>query len=1075
LHVINVMNRDKTLSYRSTAERHPLLAEWNNTQTDYPYDQCIQHLFEAQVAHRPDATAIVAPVITALADGGTATETLTYDELNRRANQLAHYLQQQGVGPEVIVGICVKRSVEMMVGLWGILKAGGAYLPLDPTYPKERLAFMLQDAGVSLLLTQQSLAAGLPTHEARTLCLDTDWAAISRASETNPTSTVTPKNLAYVIYTSGSTGQPKGVQIIHRALINFFSSMRRQPGMTDLDTVLAITTLSFDVSVLELFLPLIVGGCLVLISRAVAADGFQLLEQLSRSGATIMQATPATWRLLLAAGWQKSEGLKILCGGEALSRDLADQLLERGTSVWNLYGPTETTVWSALHRVTPGQGAVSIGRPLANTQIYLLDEHLQPVPAGHAGELYLGGHGLSRGYLNRPELTAEKFIPHPFSREPGARLYRTGDLARYLPNGKLEFLGRVDHQVKIRGFRIELQEIEAVLRQHAHVHEAVVVAQAPQPDSEDKRLVAYVTQNAYDDTVRPETQIGQTGQLIEWETIWDETYGQKAAPADPTFNISGWHNSYTGRPMSADIVREWIQTTVDRILSPQPERVLELGCGTGLLLFRIAPHCASYWGTDLAEEAVQYLRQQVAGRGQELSHVKLFRQAADDFAGVEPESFDAVIINSVIQYFPGVDYLLRVLEGAIAATAPGGCVFVGDVRSLPLLETFHTSVQMHQAPASLTKAQLRQRVHRHVALENQLLVDPAFFVALKEHLPRLSHVQIQLKRGRDQNEMTRFRYDVTLHVETELELPNIQTWLNWDREQLTIARLRQQLLDTMSDTLGLTQVPNARLLTELKTVEWLATTGGPKTVGSLRQALLAMPAEAGVEPEDLWALGDELGYTVHITWSDAAPHDRYDVVFVRQPGDGAKSMGAVFPLTSSGKSPRPWRSYANDPLQSKIARQLVPELRRFLKTKLPDYMLPEAIVLLEKLPLTPNGKVNRRALPAPTLTRVELKEDYVAPRNRTEHILARLWAEVLEIEPVGINDNFFELGGHSILATQLVSRIRQAFELDLLLPTLFEAPTIALLAERIETICWAAQHEPLVSEVAGRGREQGAL
>lgn len=1069
-----IMNSEKTLSHIPITKRHRQLTKWNNTQTGYPDDQCVQHLFEAQVARRPDAVAITAPGLAAGPDGSTVTETLTYDELNRRANQLAHYLQRHGVGREVIVGICLKRSVEMMIGLWAILKAGGAYLPLDPTYPKERLAFMLQDAGVSLLLTQQSLAADLPAHEAQTLCLDTDWAAISRESETNPISTVSPENLAYVIYTSGSTGLPKGVQIIHRSLINFLTSMRRQPGMTKRDTVLAITTLSFDIAALELFLPLVVGGRSILISRAVAADGFQLLEQLSRSGATIMQATPATWRLLLAAGWQSPAGLKILCGGEALSRDLADQLLERGASVWNLYGPTETTVWSALHRVTPGQGAVSIGRPLANTQIYLLDEHLQPVPVGHAGELYIGGHGLSRGYLNRPELTAEKFIPHPFSQEPGARLYRTGDLARYLPTGEIQFLGRVDHQVKIRGFRIELQEIETVLRQHPRIHEAVVVAQASETGSEDKRLIAYITQNSYADKTRPETQTGQTDQVIDWGKIWDETYTQQTAPDDPTFNISGWHNSYTGRPMSADIVREWVQTTTNRILSGQPERVLELGCGTGLLLFRIAPHCTDYWGTDLAEEAVHYLRQQVASRGQELSHVKPFQQAADNFVNVEPESFDAVVINSVIQYFPSIDYLLRVLEGAVAATAPGGRVFVGDVRSLPLLETFHTSVQMYQAPASLTKAQVRQRVHRHLALEDQLLVDPAFFVALKAYLPRLSHIQIQLKRGRDQNEMTRFRYDVTLHVEADLDLPDIQTWLNWDREQLTLSQLRQHLLDTAPDTLGLTRVPNARLLTETKAVEWLATTDGPKTVGNLRQTLLATP-EAGIEPEDLWALGKELGYTVHITWSDAAPHDRFDAVLVRQLDDEATSVSAVFPLTSSGKQTRPWRTYANDPLQAKVTRQLIPELRRFMKTQLPDYMLPEAIVLLDKLPLTPNGKMNRRALPAPTPTRVELHEDYVAPRNGTEQMLAELWADVLEIKPVGINDNFFELGGHSILATQLVSRIRQVFKLDLSLPTLFDAPTIAMLAERIETIRWAAQNELLVSEIAGGEREQGAL
>ncbi|BAY48981.1 nonribosomal protein synthetase [Scytonema sp. HK-05] len=477
--VANPDNAIANLPLLTASEKQQLIVEWNNTKKDYPLNLCIHQLFEQQVERTPDAVALV-----------FENQQLTYRELNNRANQLTHYLQHLGVKPDILVGICIERSLEMVIGLLGILKAGGAYLPLDPAYPKERLAFMLADASVPVLLTQEKLLATLPAHQAQVVCLDTDWEIINRETALDLINHTTTENLAYVIYTSGSTGQPKGVQIPHGALVNFLNTMRHSPGLTQEDILLSVTTLSFDIAALELYLPLIVGARLVLVSREVAADGTQLLAQLTSCNATVMQATPATWRLLLAAGWNRTQQLKILCGGEALDSSLANQLLQRSTSVWNLYGPTETTIWSAVQKVEQQQliDVVPIGRPIANTQIYLLDKHLQPVPIGVAGELHIGGVGLARGYLNRPELTNEKFIPSPFAL--GERLYKTGDLARYRSNGNIEFLGRIDHQVKIRGFRIELGEIEAVLEQHSLVRQAVVIAREDVPN--EKRLVAYV-------------------------------------------------------------------------------------------------------------------------------------------------------------------------------------------------------------------------------------------------------------------------------------------------------------------------------------------------------------------------------------------------------------------------------------------------------------------------------------------------------------------------------------------------------------------------------------------------------
>ena len=478
--VVNPQQRLSDLPLLTEFEQHQLLREWNDTEIEYPQDKCIYELFEAQVEKTPDAVAVV-----------FKNQELTYRELNQRANQLAHYLQKLGVKPEVLVGICVERSLEMVIGLLAILKAGGAYVPLDPSYPQERIAFILEETQASVLLTQASLFELIPQHhQAQVVCLDTDWHLIAQQSQENLFSQLTADNLAYTIYTSGSTGKPKGVQISHIALSNFLHSMKESPGLTSSDTLLAVTTYSFDIAALELFLPIIIGARLVIASREIVADGTQLSAKLVDSKATVIQATPATWQLLLAAGWGGgNHQLKILCGGEALPGHLAKQLLERCDCLWNMYGPTETTIWSAASQVETVDNTVPISTPIANTQIYILDKYHQLVPVGVTGELCIGGEGLARGYFHRPDLTAEKFIPNTFSYKP-ARLYRTGDLARYLPNGDIEYIGRIDNQVKVRGFRIELGEIEAIISQYPGVQEVAVVIHASEIDSQ--RIVAYI-------------------------------------------------------------------------------------------------------------------------------------------------------------------------------------------------------------------------------------------------------------------------------------------------------------------------------------------------------------------------------------------------------------------------------------------------------------------------------------------------------------------------------------------------------------------------------------------------------
>jgi amino acid adenylation domain-containing protein len=480
-------NPDQRIGYLPvlhTAERNQLLVEWNSAESEQVAEACMQQLFAAQAEKTPAAIALV-----------FGDQKLTYQDLNARSNQLAHYLQKRGVGPEVPVGVCLERSADMVVALLAVLKAGGAYVPFDPNYPARRLAFMLEDSNVPVLLTQTQLLESFSEQQTQVVCVD-DWTQFESESTDNPASSVTPENLAYVIYTSGSTGRPKGVEVKHRTVVHLFESTRDKLGFRSGEVWTVVHSSAFDFSVWEIWGALLQGGTLVVVPLDIVQSPAGFYDLLCREHVTILNQTPSALRELLRAkkvARQDWNVRLIVCGGDALDEELAAELVQLGIQAWNFYGPTESTVWTTCSNVAQIKASDtlnSIGRPIADLQVYLLDEFLQPVPIGLTGELFIGGAGLARGYLNRPGLTADRFIPNPFSRQQGARLYRTGDLARYRRHGLLEFLGRIDHQVKLRGFRIELGEIEAALSQHADIAQAVALIREDQAG--DKQLLAYI-------------------------------------------------------------------------------------------------------------------------------------------------------------------------------------------------------------------------------------------------------------------------------------------------------------------------------------------------------------------------------------------------------------------------------------------------------------------------------------------------------------------------------------------------------------------------------------------------------
>ncbi|BDI19841.1 hypothetical protein ANSO36C_56430 [Nostoc cf. commune SO-36] len=492
-------------------------------------------------------------------------------------------------------------------------------------------------------------------------------------------------------------------------------------------------------------------------------------------------------------------------------------------------------------------------------------------------------------------MTQEKFINNPFSNEPDSQLYKTGDLARYLPDGNIEYLGRIDNQVKVRGFRIELGEIEAVLSQHPLVQEGVVVAI---DNTGDKQLAAYLVPALKNKVLPQQVAQWQSEYVTDWQMLYEQAYSQpQVSTDDPTFNISGWNSSYTKEAIPAQEMQEWVESTVDRILSLSPQRVLEIGCGTGLLLSRVAPNCLEYWGCDYSSAAIAHV-EQICKTVSGLDNVRLLHQMADNFTSIPKGEFDTVVINSVVQYFPSVEYLLQVLEGAIstmgyanATIGQKGTLFVGDVRSLPLLEPYHAAVQLSRSPEDRTVEQWQQQVHQSVAAEEELVIDPRFFIALQTRFPQITWVEIVPKRANSQNELTQFRYDVTLHIGTDVQT-KVVPWLNWQLNKLSLAQIQNQLHKEQPELLGIRGVPNQRVQQALQIWQWLENSPAVETVGQMRQ-LLAKQPEVGINPEEFYQLGQYLGYTVHLSWWGSSQDGAFDVVFCRNQEQKAMTCGGL--------------------------------------------------------------------------------------------------------------------------------------------------------------------------------------
>ena len=1027
--------------------------DFNDTAARLDDAECLHHLVERQCRATPDKVAL-----------RFEDRSMTYHELDAAADHVACRLQALGVGPDDLVGVAMDRSLEMAVGLLAILKAGAGYVPIDPEYPANRCRYMVEDTAVRVVLTQPRYLDWPVLAGVDHVLAMTDGRLPEAGAElapARPRDRATADSPCYVIYTSGSTGRPKGVVNVHRALVNRIEWMQAQYSLTAGDVVLQKTPYSFDVSVWEFFWTLSCGATLVIARPGGHRDPEYLAALVAREAVTTLHFVPSMLQTFLRLADMASCATlrRIVCSGEALSKVLERQCKAQlpHADLHNLYGPTEAAIdvsaWTCDG--VDDRRPLPIGHPIGNCKLFVLDRRGAMLPRGAVGELHIGGVGLARGYLNLPDMTHEKFI---HSDRLGMRLYRTGDKARHRFDGALEYYGRIDHQVKIRGLRIELGEIESVLMRAGSLAAAAVAvwgSGAAEPHAGDDRLLAaYVVPSgeALESEARAEGESLVADKVDQWVDVFDGIYSAPGDDARPEFNIVGWNSSYTGTPIDPRDMEDWVRNTVERIGAVRGPRVLEVGCGTGLLLFRLARAARRYVATDISARALAAIRARV-DQDPEFAHVLTLQAAADDCAVLVDEPFDTIVLNSVIQYFPSSGYADKVLNVLVAKIpAQGGTLFIGDVRHFALMRAFHGSVACFGAPPDKTVASLRRDIGESIRQESELLLDPAFFDDFCRRHRRDVRCRILLKREDNDNEMANFRYDVVLTVAAEGAPPagaaqNDLCHRVWSRDLGSIASLETLAPDRAYVVSG---VPNPRVQAHVELTDRIFAndTDSGQELGELR---------AGTAHADGPALGAFWGWAESHGWRlemapDRSDLRRVDLLLVGPGVERCRQPSLMAWQLTAGRGGEGMDAYANQPMRETVERLLIKRLRERVESELPAYMVPQQFIVLDRLPLTASGKLDRKALPAPR-TSNQLTQNlgrHVAPQTPLERQMAQLWCDLLRLDKVSMTADFFALGGHSLLAVELVAQVKKLTGQRLPLISVFNHRTLDAFCRWVE-------------------------
>ncbi|MFD2035766.1 amino acid adenylation domain-containing protein [Belliella marina] len=958
---------------------------------------------------------------------------LTYRKLNSLSNKLARNLQLQGVIKGDKVGLVMERSERMIVSIFAILKAGAAYLPIDVDYPISRINFTLSDAGSKLAIIDKKSSEKFKN--SFDLISYEDAMAFSDAVEdTNLGITLSENDPAYIIYTSGSTGQPKGVVLDHGNLYSFLRNVSEKPGISSNDVLLAVTSNSFDISILELFLPYVHGAQSFLLDNFERRDPKKMLDVIQKNHITIMFATPSHWKMLLDTGWHnRFPKLNIISGGEALEVHLADKLIDRCKALWNIYGPTETTVFSTIKQISTKGKPISIGKPIRGTNIYILDENGKPLPAGEIGEMYISGQGVGQGYINRNDLNSEKFLVDPFVDKPGVRMFKTGDLGKYDHNGELYCLGRIDQQVKFRGFRIELDEISNKLISLDKIADALVDVKEV---NGEKSLVAYLIPQKSD----------SSSEYENWKEKWDNIYvqGQEEIDehADQNEDLDYVIAKVIGNEKDFELeASEWKNQSVKRLKAIGAKNVLEVGSGAGQIALEMINDVEKYIATDFAETAIENLRSKIANMPNLAGKFETRVSAADDFSFVTPSSLDLVIIHSVAQYFPSSNYFLKTIKNSISALSDGGCLFIGDMQSASTLGMYHAFDQLRNVKSKISIKDFKEIIERRVTIEDELTADPQFFFDLINYIPEITAVDIQLREGSVLNETTKYHYDVWLYKGGHKS--NVDSDLSYVWETDVDGRSLQKVLQDKQDKIiQIKNIPNSRTAEDFDFYQFIQNSEEGGFVQEYKQKESAIIQS--LDPDLFRKIGDENGFRTHVRLQSDGVDNLIEVYFVPNTPVFQNSL----PTIGNQHGNVDLNKYIREPFNNQLELD-TSMIRKALSESLPSFMVPTYFVQLPEFPLSQNGKIVKQQLPIPILQENQETDLSTYELNPKEQIIAEIWGKALGISKIGPNDDFFELGGHSLLAVKVMSQIDAKLGVRLPIATLFHYPTIASLSQKL--------------------------
>ena len=973
--------------------------------------------------HRPDAIALVGP------EGQ-----MTYQELAARSTALARQLIARGLHPEQLVGVYLDRSFDLIVCLLGVLKAGGVYMPLDPANLPKRIHRLIDDATPRFVIASTASGPRSELDSSTTLDLDSLHQSVSSA-EFSPLRTVNPHSAAYVIYTSGSTGEPKGVVVEHKNLAFACAALRDLFALVD-DTVLQFFPISFDGSLLEITLALASGATLCIAPRNQLTPGLPLAETVNKYAVSCLILTP-TALSSVPTRTDLASVRTLAVGGEQCTAALVNRWARPGRRFINMYGTTETTIISSASDCAPNESDPSIGEPLGETRLYLLDKQMAKVGPGESGELYIGGPGVARSYLNRIDLTEERFISDPFSSD-GSRLYRTGDLMIKRADGSFEYRGRSDNQIKIRGFRVELGEIEAEIRAQQGVRDSAIVAVGR---GVEQRLVAHIVLDSPTGYSSDDAREDSVQHVDEWRSVYDHIYRSPRLVNYTSVNVAGWSDTTTGEPIPDVEMNDWIAASISRVRLLTHERVLEIGCGTGALLTSLISDTEDYWASDISEIALDYVREH-ANASSLGRRPTLLLQAADDFSRIPQGYFDLVILNSTMQYFPTLDYLRRFLKLALSSLRRDGSIYFGDVRNLATLDAQHVLRQLGRA--SLGSAILAETVQQSMRQEQELIVHPDIFL----HLAAETHSNIATylypRRGRFFNEMSRFRFDAILSASTTApsnEIADVQYHeILWHGRMETVTSITTHLR-ARSGSLIVRSIPDRRILPGLRAAQAL------REQSSITSKALQNDSRTSSEmnPEELISIGLDFNCQSEILLEEEAGY--FTAIYARHAGE-LRALHKIVYRRHRGTT-KTIDECTNNPLLGRREARSIRRIRAHLLDTLPPHMRPSSYLCWDELPRRRNGKMDRETLRevAAAKTRIISRRTVYRP---FEMQLLDICERVLGRTDVSRDENFFDAGGNSLLAARFLAEIEQRLGITLPVATLLSCPTIASLADALD-------------------------